>query len=525
MNPFVWLSIQIGGGYKSIAYICAGFLALVFGVYWVVTSAEAAASPTPAPGAAPRVVTGPPLALIWLLILSIAQGVFLLLMAPGAIRKAVMRDFQSGMIESHRISPLGNWRMTLGYMTGPPVTAFCLYVTAVLCGMWFVAQAGGGLGPAGVGALTPANLKFLFGGWLGAQLLFVILSFMLAAATLLTSLGTSGKHNLIGTVVLLVALASWAILPLVPGIALLLGVMSAMQVIGLFSTTPSLDAVVPATAAGLNVAFGLLFLWAASERLRRPDQPLLSPLQSLCFSLAVATTLALGLSFADRMGDRFFEDADFRIEVRIIASCVVLMLVGLVLCSACATEAVRLDRAAALGQSAGVRRRWLAAGPLAQTAILLGLLVASVLAIGETTASAGLQADYLSTGRGVRALSIVAVSSFSAFYFCYAWYYWLLAAGRKGWVATLLIVAIFAIPVGADAFISAAADEARVEWAGRDYLSSLSPVGTLILESRNQDRPALAGIAVQVALTLVVLLLMQRSRERVAIPVARVGVG
>lgn len=518
MNPLLWLNIQMGGGYKSIAYVCGGFAALVFGIYWVVSSADAAANAQPAPPGAR--MAGPPFEMIWLIILSIAQGVFLLLMAPGAIRKAVMRDFQSGMIESNRISPLGNWRMTLGYMIGPPITPYALYLTAILCGLWFLTQLGGGLGPAGL-AVTGPNLKFLFGGWFGAQGLFVLLSFMLAAGTLLTSLGTSGKHNVVGTAVMIIAVSSMGILPLIPGLALVLGVMSSMQVMGIFALTPQLDAVIPGTAASLNILFGLLFLWAASQRIRRPDRPLLSPLQAVAFSVLAAITLTLGLSFADGMGDRFFEDTDFQIDTRIIASCVALMLVGLILCNTCAAEAVRLDRAAALGQPAIGQRRWLSFGPLAQTVIVLGMLVGSVYMIGATSTSEGIRAGYLAPNRGIRTLAAVAVAGFSAFYFSYGWYYWMFAAGRRNWVATLLVVAIFAVPVGADAFMSAVADEARVEWAGRDYLSSISPIGTLILERRDEQRIAVSGLVVQVALTLTALVLMRRSRERLAIPAAR----
>lgn len=513
MNPMLWLHTQISGGYRNLGFVCGGFALLVFGIYWVVASAEAAANANARPG-----MGGPTMELIWLILLSAAQAAFLLMMAPGAIRKAVARDFQSGMVESNRISPMSSLRIIVGYMSGPPIVALALYATSVLCALWFLTQVKGGMS---TGAIMPATIKYLFGGWAGAQVLLLLLSFMFAAATLLMGLGTSGKHNLVGTVVVIFAVASWVVFPLVPGVALLVGVMSGIEVMGLVSRGTAVDEAIPVIGALLNLIFGVLFLWTASRRVRNSDRALFSPIQALCFSVMTAVTLALGVIFADQLRDRFFEDARFEADMRVIASAVMMLLIGLIVCHSCGSEALRLDRAAALGQP-GRARRWLSLGPLVHVLLLVAMIAASTNWLGATTASENFRAQFLSQPAvGVRALALVAVSCFSATYLCYALYYWMSASGVKLWITTLVIVAIFAIPVGLDGFFAYAASESRLHWPGERYLSGISPIGTFVLQSRGAATPAYVGVGVQIALTLLALLMMRRSQARVAIPAAR----
>ena len=118
---------------------------------------------------------------------------------PAAVRKAVLRDFQSGMIESHRLSPMSGPKIVIGYMTGAPVQSGCLLLASLLLGTAFAAHVARDLSAV---VLT---------GWYVMQGCLLCLAFMVAALSLLVALGTAGKVDVLTVGVLLVIFGGWAI--------------------------------------------------------------------------------------------------------------------------------------------------------------------------------------------------------------------------------------------------------------------------------------------------------------------------
>jgi len=135
LNPLFWLHLRIGGSARTNVIIAIAFTAVVIvfaSISLYVAGMEA--GPRGAAQAYARVNA------VWLVIMTVAQGVFLLLLAPSAIRRAVQRDFDSGMIESHRLSPMSNLKIVLGYVTGAPIQALMLYALSLVFGSYFATR-------------------------------------------------------------------------------------------------------------------------------------------------------------------------------------------------------------------------------------------------------------------------------------------------------------------------------------------------------------------------------------------------
>jgi hypothetical protein len=204
-------NFQLSGGWRQNV--------VIVGLYAVMTAALATLAYRTAKPADYGDVSAVCLSLI-----TAIQGVVVLLIAPGAVRKAVLRDFQTGMIESHRLTPLSGLSLVLGYLTGPTAQAFLVYATGLLLGGMFAGAYGQSLGFAGV-ALS---------AWYGGQLCLLMLGLLVTALSLLAALASAGKANLMVLLLLFGVFGGWFVLPFVPGLALLAGVMSGGWLIGLF---------------------------------------------------------------------------------------------------------------------------------------------------------------------------------------------------------------------------------------------------------------------------------------------------
>ena len=499
-NPMFSLHFRLSGSWRNNAIIAGAFAALVIG--GATLTYQLAGSPN-----AGNVSSA------WLGIVTAAQGLFALLIASGAIRRAVLRDFQSGMIESHRLTPMSSTKIVLGYMTGAPVQALWLYVTALLLGTYFASDL--------VRTLTPAVLP----GWYLVQVCLLCVAFMLAALVLLIAFNSAGRTNIITAVVIFTVLGGWVAIAFVPGIALVTGVLSGGVLLKAFfqggPTGVSGSAQSILYGIAVQLAFGIILLRAASQKIRAPDQAMFSIPLGLLLVLVWAVTLIAGVAMTPPSHWLVQEYGDIA-AAQLIVSTAAFMLMALFPLVAAANERYRLDQTAKFGAPVSPARRRLTS----LIPILLGALSVAVLVLmrelmdeqhqpyfGGTPTDETTYANSLSLGLAIMAALIL------SFWINFNWVYRAIARGKKVLKALLISVGVFhALPLVADMSLLAASEEIpnmfqeSVGFADL-YFAGFSPIGTMILCFSENGNPW-PGLAGQLLLAIGVTMLGHRARRQ-----------
>lgn len=464
INPLVWLHFRLAGSWRQNAPTVAVYVALV-----VVgaTVSYRMSSPTTASGAVSSV---------WLGIVTAAQGAFLLLIAPGAIRRSILRDFQSGMIESHRLSPMSGIRIIIGYLTGPPVQAFCLVGAGLLLGTYFAVDAARGLSP------------MVVAGWYVFQLCLLCVAFMVAAAAVLVALGTAGKLDVLSVLILAMVVGGWAALPFIPGLALATGVLGAGDLVrSLFQGGPTgvaADTGSIALAAAVQLALALVFVRAACRKIRAPEQAMFSMPLGLLLAAVWAAILVLGMALLPAQ-HWLLRDLENATAIQIIASAATFMLVALFPLAAAANECFRLNRTAAFGVPVPrVRLVDTVLVPLLLGALGLVTIVLMYRWTPEGRIPYAVSADaFKAAFAHWRPLVAMLAAFVLTFWIDFGLVFWITARGLRMFraivLATLLLKAVPLLAALAAVTASEALDQpcafVEVHFAG------LSPIGTLIL--------------------------------------------
>lgn len=468
---------QLAGGWRQSLLIAGVYLALA--VVAAVASYRAA-GPT-SPGSVSST---------WLVVISVAQGALLLIVAPGAVRRAVLRDFQTGMIESHRLTPLSGLSLVLGYLTGPPAQAALLFGAGILLGSYFASDYGASLGIAG-GAV---------GGWCVSQLFLLPLALMITALVLLIALATAGRANLMVPLVIIGILGGWMVVPTIPGLALLLGVLGGGWFISFL--TRGGPATRAASALGwavlLQAGMAAVFIAAASRKVRAPGRPAFGVRLGLVLLALAALTLLLGIAlYADFAW--IFDGYD-ALTWQWLCSSIAFALVALVPLIGAAAERHARDRSASAAGGAVPALRALDLLPAllaAATLLVMGLMLPDTLRPGWD-----------------RNRVPLAVALLASFWFDYQCVYW---ARTRLWGPVRALTIAWLVKLapllgeGTLLFATKLVDASAVIDL---RLAGLSPLGTMLLII--VPGSVLPGVLAQVILAALATALGRRARRAVA---------
>lgn len=494
-NPIWWVHLQMTGGWRGAGLLAAGFFGVVIFFYvltqnWVDPDSRGQ------------------LDYVWLGIVSLAQAAFLLLVGPGGIRRSLQRDFQSGMVESHRLTPMSNAKIILGYMTGPTFQALLLFSVGLILGSIFATRS---IAQLQVGMKLTAML--LMGGWYTAMGTLLAVALMSWAFVLLMGIATTGKTNVIGLFIAIGFFGGWAVVTFVPGLSLLIGVMSLGSLYSML-TRPGSVAMSPqmiALTGGIQLMFAAIFLNAACTKFRRPEKSLFSVTQALVLQLAWGFTLIAGISQMSVV--LWFMSEEANALQKIYASVGTFLTVAVFVTHAAALEVMGADRAAAHRE----------AYPASQTRLRFSVpaILALLTVFVYREMLRWVPADAINTN------VVLAIEDWSreavlflvfllAYAVDFAWLYMMAARGRKAWMALLLIVVLLRVgPLIVDGAIYGIVTENESEpWPHWGYISGLSPAGTMLLGHPVGLR-VWGGVAFQGAVFAVSMWLLGRSRRRV----------
>lgn len=487
-NPLFTVNVRLIGTWRSFALVGGIFSALVAGF---AASFYSQADPAQRFG----------VSFGFLSAMSIAQGVFLLLVGASAVRKAVLRDFTTNMIESHRIAPMSGFKIVLGYLTGPPAQAYLLYLLATLFGTGFAMHCATGMGA------TAGNVLF---AWYSLQAALLSVALLLMSLVLLVALASSGKTNLVGILVVFSLLGGPFALPFVPGLALLVGVFSGGVLAGLLTPAAVGPTSSPATLAYtalFQLGFSAILLTAAARKIRAPERAMFS--MPLGFGLAAlwAVLLIVGLHIAPQ--NPWLGTPDDARPVQIACSLLTLMIVSQFALVAAASERHQIDRASAFGAAAPAAKRF---GTAAMRIALCLLAVLTYLAMlhADSSPPAGQHAS-----ESVNVAMMIAFSLFLSYLTDSCWLYSTLVRGGRVFLTIIALAAAFkAVPPAIDLALLIAQALFSNERSFVGVITTISPAGSLVLAVLPSGAGAVGpGLIVQAGLALYAIRKMIRARK------------
>ena len=241
LNPLWWAHLRLLGGPRrlwlvTIAYTCALTLGLV---------------------GFRRLNASQPLPQFCDIALYFMAGIQMLLLLLGgcsAVHRAVVRDLDSKMLESHRVSPMSGSSIALGYVIGPNLHILLVYLVGVMVGVVLIR-----LGTRGVQE------------WIYGNLLTLLVAFGAWSATFL--LGVGPKKPVKPLPVLFVMGFCSPAFVVVPALGLVTGAyagyVACFLMVGGSTASPASAAVLAVVTGWMSVAW----LRAGVRKYRRPDLP------------------------------------------------------------------------------------------------------------------------------------------------------------------------------------------------------------------------------------------------------------
>ncbi len=262
---------------------------------------------------------------------AIAAGIQFLLLAPvasGAIRRAIQRDYATGMVESHRLTAMGSSTVILGYVSGATSQAFTLAGANFAMGM--------------VAAAFIPNRPFV--EWAIANFFVICVAFVVWSMTTFMAVATQGKNNLVGLLMAFGIMGGIAAFHALPPLLLIIGpILLLLRFRGVATgVTPPAEMLL---SIPLQVAVGFVFCAAAARKYRRADVQGFDAALGLILLALMAVSCSAGLAMVD--GFRNFIPGDplsAPIEAMTLATSMFLTIVAMLPIAAAAQASGRWER-------------------------------------------------------------------------------------------------------------------------------------------------------------------------------------
>lgn len=486
MNPLVWLQTRIDRGWQKLVFWPA-----ILGVIVLIMIAVSYRITPPRDWGG----TGG----TWLAILSGASVLLVVVIASHQIRTAVLRDFTTRMIESHRLSPMTDLQIGLGYIVGGPLQALAIYAMTVVIGLGFAVDQANRMGSALV--LT---------GWLSLHVAIWMLAAMVMSLALLVALATNGKISMAMVLAGAAVVGGAFFAAFVPGVGLLLGVLTGFSLFEVLQGGGAAVDLAPLLLSGvLQVALGAVLFHAAMRRVRRVEGAALPAPHALLTTLIVGVALVYG---AWTVSDLSSPNADER-RWQWLLSAATFVAVAQFGLYATALQQFQRDRAAAFGvptTSWEKNRRILV--PLlvgaASVAVVMLLWYGLQPALGSQPLAAAMDSPLI--------LGTIVVALLAGVWLDYHIYYLAATTTVRGQIVAWGLGLVRVLPVIVGLILLSAAQEMDRQGgdAAGGFLMALSPIGVLVALGDVPEMAVFAGVGVQVLVAGPVTFWALRRRKR-----------
>jgi hypothetical protein len=190
------------------------------------------------------------------------QAFLILIGGSNAIHRAQARDYETKMLESHRLTPMSNIGVALGYLIGPNLQILMLYAVSLSIGM----------GICGIGNLP-------LGDWVVGNLLLLVAAIMVWSAVVFS--GMRPAKPVSPAWVLIAMTGLFLPLSFLPGAGMFLGIYPVILSIWIgVSRIPATDPAYILIAA-TTVLLTIFWLSAAAAKYRRPDLPAFNAIRGM----------------------------------------------------------------------------------------------------------------------------------------------------------------------------------------------------------------------------------------------------
>ncbi|MBX3394712.1 MAG: hypothetical protein KF841_05050 [Phycisphaerae bacterium] len=481
-NPIGWVQIRLAGGINRVLAMCgiyAGAM-LALNIFIYRSSADYRSLSQFAAGS---------------LILTLGiSGVLLVLVGSGVINKAILRDYTSDMITSHRCSAMSGYTAVLGYLTGPTLSIQCFTLVNIIACMILARLAG----------LQWYAPILIFGAFAcGAAVTWT--------ASVLSALSYRGKVAIAGIVtpiaVILIVPPLQEMMAAHPGFSLLTNLQLVSRLASAAGSTLSPDdGMLVVVSMLFQLAMALTFFIGASRRYLRDDVPAFTPTLALGFVALCTLACAAGMRMSQPSQPRIVSPEFAETSTQLLASIASLALVAVLPVSNAAWRSVAWNRRKRKDPNFKDRRprgMW-------EAAIASALVVFGVLGlVAPRQVIAGFDGNLHWPIPDAIALVI---ASFLLF---------MLAAGglmriaychlrSAGWLTAIFVVVLWAFPLLAEMFVQLANEFSEDDPA--TFLFGISPLGTWIILIKDFNGPVWPGLAIQAGLAACLQLFARRSR-------------
>ncbi|MEE9295104.1 MAG: hypothetical protein V3W34_09130 [Phycisphaerae bacterium] len=197
-----------------------------------------------------------------LIVLTVIQVLLIILGGGNAVFRALTRDMNTRMLESHRMTPSSSAAVILGYMVGANLQILMMYAVGIVAGAVLIRW----------GTVGTAH-------WLAGNVYMLIVAPMVWAVTVMLGIGRAKPVNP-NTILFIMLLLSMGLIS-IPGLGLLTGIYAGYA--GVLLMTGQVVVPPPYAAVLALVCLGMTVIWtrAAMRKLRRPDLPAFGTIRAL----------------------------------------------------------------------------------------------------------------------------------------------------------------------------------------------------------------------------------------------------
>lgn len=214
--------------------------------------------------------------------LAVINAIITVLVGCNAVHRAMLRDFESKMLESHRLTPMSNLAVPFGYLFGSTIQVIALSLMLTVAGVVVSYMAG-----------LPIDT------WIYGSLFLLNGAVTLWAAAVFFGLRPEKPFNPAIVVILIGALM--APIGMVPLAAFLFNLYPVLLGLMLLTSGTAVPGSVLVIVGAVSLAFTMFWISAAAVKYRRPDLPALNGGRGLALLLLALIVGTGGLIVYDHI--------------------------------------------------------------------------------------------------------------------------------------------------------------------------------------------------------------------------------
>ena len=339
-NPIWWIQVHLLGGWRRILGFGCAYPAIMLACTLAYRRMERQASMAS-------------LCSDLLYALSILQAAIILVGGCTAISRAIARDMQTQMIESHRLSAMDALGTMWGYLLGPTLTVLLVWGMGVLYGVVLCAR--GGLAA---------------GDWLAGSGLLLLSCLCVWSLVVFAGIAAQKRTNVGAAIIGAVLLGQYWVV-FIPGAGLFLGIYPVLTSYWLTQGRSR------AFGAGISImvftCVAMLFIWimAAARKYRHPQQCSFSSIAALGLLVVWLVVTVLGIHHFDSLGVASPTTQGWG-QVHFITALLATLLIGIIPLHSLALTEIRRIRSGVSGTWKD--RAWPIVFPMAVVLLICGIL-------------------------------------------------------------------------------------------------------------------------------------------------------